>query len=347
MAKLLQFSDLHCHGYTAFAHTLPNGRNSRLQDCLNVVAQAKEVAIQQSCAAVLVLGDVFHSRTKIDIDVYTAAFSAFRDLARVVPLVVLVGNHDQYSKVGDTHSLEPFKEFATVVDRGMTLEQFGCRISAFPCHTDVQSLLSQINVLPPGDLLLLHQAMREGAVGCYGATGHGELSVKDLPLDRFRYVFAGDYHKKQWVVPNKVAYLGSPLQLNFGEAGEFKALTLVDTSTWEVTDIPTNAPRFFVFNSPSAYLDAKEDGSIRPDIDFIRVLFDEQVRDSAEVVKADNERIQIVEESPQKTALQRIGNEVASSDMLLLEAYVEQKAGPLDKERLIAAGLEELWGDAE
>jgi DNA repair exonuclease SbcCD nuclease subunit len=346
VSKLLFFSDLHCHNHSQFSTILANGRNSRLQDCLNIILQAQQVAADLHCdghkVSVFMLGDLFHSRTKLDIDVYSGAWGYVNSLAYLFPMYLLKGNHDCYSKCGDVHSLEAFAEVCDVIDEPRRIVAGDCTLNAFPYTDDVAKLVQDIQAAEPADMLLLHQALREGAVGPYGATGHGELSVKDLPLDRYKYVFAGDYHKRQWVVPNKVHYIGSPLQLTFGEAGEFKAFTLVDTETWQVEDIPTQAPRFFVFNSVQEYETAKAAGTVRPAIDFIRVLYDEDNRKSAEQVKTECDRVQLVEESQQKAVLQRVGNEVASNDLLLLEAYVEQKAPALDMERLIAVGLEEL-----
>ncbi len=348
MPKFLFFSDLHCFPHQQFAQPLANGRNSRFQDCLNIISQAKEVALQERCAAVFFLGDLFHSRKSVDIDVFDATLAAVKDLAESVHTFLLPGNHDLSGRVAGSTLLTAFKPFCEVLDKPTCKQHAGFFFQSFPYTAEVEKLVVDLKSIPKVDILLLHQAMREGALGCYGKTGHGEIGVGDLPLDKVRYVFAGDYHKRQFLGPNnRVHYIGSPLQLNFGEVGEFKAFTLLDTSDWSVIDIPTAAPRFFVFETPTKYLQAKTEGIIRPEIDFIRILHTEDARESAELIKAESPRVQVVEESAEKHVLQRIGNEIASSDMLLLESYVEQKSDGQDKARLLAIGLDSLWGDTE
>lgn len=239
MTKMLFLADLHAHNYEQFHTRLPNGRNSRLQDCLNILAQAKEAAIEHSISQIWILGDLFHARTKLDVDVFTSTWLAVRDLADSRYVHILRGNHDSYSKIGEVHSLEAFKEIpnCTVIDKPVMMRD-GCHLFAYPYSPDSGQYVKQWN--DPAfeannckfDLLLLHQSIREAAIGPYVMTGHGELSVNDLPMNSCKYVFAGDYHKRQWFGPgNRVHYVGSPLQLNFGERNETKAFTMIDTKT--------------------------------------------------------------------------------------------------------------------
>lgn len=351
MAKFLFFSDLHCHAHSQYSHQLPNGRNSRLQDCLNIIDQARQVAVDRQCSAVILVGDLFHSRTKIDVDVFSATWSAIKDLADAGLHVVLVkGNHDSYTKIGETHSLEAFKPIAHVVDVPQRFEIAGCSFVAEPYTPNVGDLIGRLEASAPADILLLHQALREGSIGAAGLTGHGEIGLNDLQLSKWRYAIAGDFHKKQVLAIGKFRYCGSPLQLTFGEKDEQKEFSLLDTDTWTFEDIPTAAPRFFVFESPEAYAAAQASGAVRPDIDFVRIVYSEKERSAAQEVKEECPRVQIVEQSVEKEALQRIGNDIASNDVLLLTAYCDQKLAlhkDLDPERLLAVGIEELWGDAE
>ncbi len=356
MAKFLFFSDLHCSNHAQFSTILPNGRNSRLQDCCNIILQAQQIAADYWCAkdpisAVIFCGDLFHTRAKIDMDVYVTTWEYVRSLASIVPVYLLKGNHDCHNKVGDVNSLEPFDTNADygvrVLSEPQRFKVEGCTFQAEPYTADTADLSRRLQTYESADVLLMHQALKEGAVGPYSMTGHGEIGLSDLSLEKWRYVVAGDFHKKQSLSNGKFRYCGSPLQLNFGEAGEDKAFLLLDTTTWSMTEIPTAAPKFYVFNTPTEFLEAKAAGTVRPEVDFVRVLYSETAREEAEIVKTHCERVQIVEESQQKQVLQRVANDIASNDLSLLRAYCEQKAGVLDIDRLISVGIDELLGEQE
>lgn len=345
--KFLFFGDLHLHNFTQFGTRLPSGRNSRLQDQLNVVQQVKQTVIDRAVDVVIFLGDWFHSRTKIDVDVFSAGFSAMRDLASTgSQIYMLVGNHDLYARVGAVNSLEAFKSIATVVDNPVVrqIRQHGetVKFALFPYTANTEVLIKQFDALPEMDFVGIHQAVREGAVGPYGATGHGEISTKDMPLDRVRYVLSADYHKRQFLANGKFHYIGSPLQLNFGESGEEKAFSLIDTNTWEIETIPTKAPRFYTFATPDEFVKAVASQEVRPDIDFIRCYYKDE-KDIAEDIRLAETRVLFEQERKEIQALQRIDPETACDDRALLEAYLMQKdLGGLNPDKLMQLGLELL-----
>lgn len=344
--KLLFCADIHLHNFTQFATRLPSGRNSRLQDQLNIFKQLKDVVESRGVTHLFVLGDVFHSRTKIDVDVFSGGFLAMQNLASTgVQIYILVGNHDQFARVSGVHSLEPFKMFATVVDKPMVrLLQNGdkAKVVMFPYTVDTETLVKQLDAIESADLVLMHQAVREGRVGPYGATGHGEISLKDMPLDRVRYVLAGDFHARQFDSSGKFHYIGSPLQLNFGESGEEKAFSLIDTNTWEIETIPTKAPRFYTFATPTEFVNAVASQEVRPDIDFIRCYYKDE-KDIAEDIRLAETRVLFEQERKEVQALQRIDPETACDDRALLEAYLMQKdLGGLNPDKLMQLGLELL-----
>ncbi len=345
---MLFFSDLHCHAWSQYSTRLPNGLNSRLQDCLNIIHQAKKIVEEQLVNYVFFVGDLFHSRTKIDIDVYYATFRAMRDLASIgVPIYILKGNHDCHNRVGDVHSLEAFKTIAAVVDRPMirTLQSGDEKVSVamFPYTSDVPRLIEQFEGLPAMDLVLFHQGVREAVVGPYGMTVHSELALSNLPLNRVRYCIAGDYHKRQFLADGKFHYCGSPLQLTFGEAGEEKAFSLIDTSDWKIQTIPTSAPRFYSFDSATRLAEViNTPDSPNLDVDFIRVFYKNE-NEINETIRALEGRIVFEHMPEEQTVLTRIDPAIVGDDRALLEAWLHQKVGDSqDAGNLIELGMELL-----
>lgn len=345
--KLLFLSDLHSANHQNFSTILQNGRNSRLQDALNVIDQALTICLDRNVDAVFFLGDVFHTRARVDTDVYSATWSAFsRFKANGRKLVMLVGNHDQHSKVGDVHALEAFKEIANVIDypqRVFNSPGYDFNWAAAPFTSNTEQLITWIKSLPEHDVFLFHQGLKEGAVGAFDVYVRAELSLNDLPTDRTKYCLAGHYHKPQWIRERSethagVGYIGSPLQIDFGERTEDKSFLLLDTKTWQTERIPTSAPRFVQLDA-NDFNDSYGDRSSR---DFVRVSGTEQsVRDIQH--RYPKVAIEIIQE--EKTTVARIDEEIVGNDNKMLAAYVQQRNKELDSERLVKLGTQLLIGD--
>jgi DNA repair exonuclease SbcCD nuclease subunit len=340
--KCLFFSDLHMHAWSQFSTTLPNGRNSRVDDQLKVLSQIREICVREKVATLFFLGDCFHSRTKIDGDLYSVTWTAFKSLSEVVDnFYILVGNHDQNNRVGDSHSLSAFRAFAHVVDSPICV-RFGpvgdsVNIALFPFTTEIKDFKTFVRNLPRVDFFLFHQGMSQAQIGAFDVYIKAEVELNDLP-DRARYRLAGHYHRHQWL-DSRTAYIGSPLQLNFGERDEEKGFILVDTQRDTRLHIPSEAPRFYV----TEYSNFNPD-RYRMVRDFVKVMC--RGLNEMEELKHKYPRVQTeLVEGPIST-LSRLDPNVICDDSRLIGAYLaNSKTDPLDPKRLEDLGLELLMGD--
>ena len=345
--RFLFSADHHMHNHSQFATRTASGLNSRLEDCLDIFRQMREAVKTYEIDHVFILGDLFESRTKLDIDVLDQTFKAVRDLASDVSRYVwlLKGNHDENTRVGDIHSLEAFREIDNVeviAKPWVCLPVPMAHIAAFPHTTDTEALKQQLADISRVDLILLHQSIREGKIGPYGKTIAGEICLADLPMDRCRYVLAGDYHARQFLGPeNRVHYVGSPLQLKAAEAGEEKGFTYLDTDDWKLCTIPTTSPKFHVFPTPRQAKEAIEAGEVDPGRDFLRVEHVEQEQQEADELKKSFERIQLDEQSEQRS-LARTSAAVTESDYDLCLEYVQQRGGEFPEAELVGVAMELL-----
>src|SRR5690349_2871410 len=109
MGKVLVFSDIHLHVWKNYSKILDNGLNSRLVDGINVIKQIENYICNNSIDLVLFTGDFFHVKRQIYVQAFNAAYLAISSLADTgVPIVAIVGNHDQADKSGASHSLLAF-----------------------------------------------------------------------------------------------------------------------------------------------------------------------------------------------------------------------------------------------
>lgn len=327
---MLLMSDLHAHNFNQFATTLPNGRNSRFQNILNVVAEAHEVCKSRGIKHLAFLGDMFHSRTKLDIDVFSDTWRAWKNLADDgIELLLLVGNHDQYDALGKTHSLEAFKTFAHVVDTPEILEFGGYTIAAHPFTQNTKAWKKWVQKLPEIDFLFFHQGVKEGKVGAFDISIKAEISRSDLPQTR-GMVWGGHYHKYQvWntrSIPK--GFVGSPLQHSFGERLERKAFIWL-RGLKKFERIYTTAPKFYYYEHYGNF-QAIFSGT---ENDYVRVRC---TPNQAKLVP-DFVRVELIDDSqPQMGPL--VVSEL-DSDRTLLEAYIlRQENLSLDSDRLLEFG---------
>jgi len=355
--KILCFADLHAHNHAQFSTRLANGLNSRLVDSLNIVEQAKGFCQQRQIKVCVFLGDLFHSRTKIDIEVFSETYKAFYALAAELDkLYLVVGNHDQCSRVGDLHSLEPFRQFATVVDQPWCEEnswERGLRIKLFPFTADDETLrghLSRIHATT--DVVFLHQPVVEAIPGPADSPSKPKLSVDDIAWQHVRKVISGDIHKRQDLAGGRFHYVGSPLQLNFGERDEAKAFSILDTETLEIETVETVAPKFYLFtaaeNDPDPSNGMLEPSGADLSRDFVKLRYDAYWEKAALGMKETYPRLMIEQIREGPAQLQRVSEEVVGNDRALLQAWIETNPhGDLDPDRLLEEGLAELAGDQQ
>jgi DNA repair exonuclease SbcCD nuclease subunit len=156
---------------------------------------------------------------------------------------LLVGNHDMYHKERwDVNSVKPLKAIprVNVIDTPQQIVLGGKKIDWMP-HTDnpVCDLkkLKETNG-GAGDLLLGHMSVHEAKLNVYFGTKADVIVEYDndiVPVDvkvfaDWSMVLLGHYHASQQM--GHVEYVGSPLELTFGEAFSQKHIIVLDLDSF-------------------------------------------------------------------------------------------------------------------
>lgn len=246
MSKAIIFSDLHLHSH--------KGRTDRLHDCLEVLHWVFREAEKNECEHILFLGDLFHERSKIDVLNYLRTFEVFMEYMLDSPTYdchFLIGNHDMYHRERwDVNSVKPLSAIpgVTIVDHPTTLWLGGVPVDFMP-HTEnpVKELEELKKNRTGGDkkaiplrLLLGHMAVHGAELNTlYGIKSdviveydNDMVSVDPSIFDEWDMTLLGHYHGAQ-ELSDKAEYLGSPLQLSFGEAFQTKHIMVLDLDTLE------------------------------------------------------------------------------------------------------------------
>lgn len=353
MAKALIFSDLHIHAH--------KDRVDRLQDCIDVLNWIFEEAKKNDCKYIFFLGDLFHERARIDVKNYIKTFETFMTHmlhdAADREMYLLVGNHDMYHKERwDINSIKPLTAIPKVhiIDRPQRTIIDGKSIDWMP-HTEnpVKELKDLKSHNPDkGDILFGHLSVNGALLNlCFGTKADvvvehdNEMIPVDVTVfDDWKHTFLGHYHGAQ-KLNEKVEYVGSPLQLTFGEAFQEKHIIILDLQTLEKKYIKNDFSPKHLIVSPKDIAD--ENYSL--DGNFVRISVDKMSsKDIIDLKRevAKNHKVLSLDtkHNDKKICEDQVVIQNAKAIMMnieeMIEKYVEQRGVPegMDIKKIISAG---------
>lgn len=233
-SEVLIFSDLHCHCHKK--------QNKRLDDCLEVLDWVFKVARDNDINNIIFGGDLFHDRHKIDVYVYQKTFEVLEDnLTRgQFALYLLLGNHDiWYNEKTSVSSVIPLSSLPGVhiIGNPKRLDICNSKWDFIPfTHNPIEALnkLKQEQGDPQyaiGHLAIDGAILHTNQNADVSIEHDGEMiSISVNLFNKYKKVFLGHYHAEQRL-NNIVEYIGSPLELNFGESQQEKHLIIFDCET--------------------------------------------------------------------------------------------------------------------
>lgn len=242
-----------------------SGLSTRLLDFFATFDFIVDKAIEEEVDAVLFAGDAYKTRDPNPTQ-QRGFGERVRKLAKKIPVVLVVGNHDTPNAEGKANTLDIYSalEIDNVwVSRKPELLQVPTKSGNLQVITlpwlhkndyrtvaeKMRSLYEKINQDSPA--IFLSHCEVEGA--SYGSEkGMAIQNDVTIPLSlltdrRLHYVALGHIHKHQVLSKDPlVVYSGSPQRIDFGEEKEEKGICLVQIQDGKTTFkfIPTNARQF-------------------------------------------------------------------------------------------------------
>lgn len=354
--KILIFSDIHIH---------PHKKSTeRLNHCLDALNWVFHMAKDRSVKNIVFLGDLFHDRQRIDVLTYQKTFEIFeRNLSGgELDVTLLLGNHDlwHYEKC-DVSSVNPLRSLPNVSVVGTPCvrelrdgkESFFMGFLPYTHNPmeDVKKIAmewdekvpkSQIKVL--GGHISVDGAIWNSIYNTISdvAIEHDGEMVRVGPeiFEDWDRVFLGHYHAEQ-KLNEKVEYVGSPLQLSFGEASQKKHIIFFDTEKNESEYVENDfSPMHYILNENElSDIDLSghfvrlevEDITSKQMVEIRRKLIEESRVSTLEIKQAKKKDDHAIKDA--KAILYR--------EEEMLEKYVEQaELGGLNKDTLIKIGTE-------
>lgn len=339
MGGVILYSDQHFFNHVAYARELQNnefpGTNSRFVEIARTFQRCVDYAISVDAEAILLCGDLFHSRQNIHIPTYNAVYSLFKEASKQINLIAIYGNHDvadvraMYAHSG-LHSLLAFENNVTIFDKPGKLELDEFSIGLIPFCVDKNEVISASNTLLKKssklNVLLLHHSFNGALTGPQEwVMGH---SLNPEEIASWDKIFSGHYHMCQKI--GQVQYIGAPLQHNFGERTYTPGfIHLNSDGTWKQIE-NTVSPRFQLVTDENA-------SSVRPQ-DYVKMQF-KGLFSEGEQLRKDNPDwvVEIQPESVRTVARTTISTSDSAEDMM--KKYMKNKLGNIDK-TLLQVGTE-------
>ncbi len=354
--RLVAFTDLHVHPHPFGAGTDPTtGRQSRLQDCLNVLDQTAELATELDASFRIFCGDMFHVRGRLAPSVINPVIEHFRE-EKSFKDILLVGNHDMEHRVEGEHALRSLEGRQVLVLEGHGFEvthkggRGGLGIGWVAYEPNIGELKRKVEEVAAKRrvsgwkgqaVFLLHHGV-DGAMAHIPSMGFGP---GDLPCDDFDLVLCGDYHNHKMLVENKAWMIGAPLHHSFGDVGEKRGWMDFDLAagTWKFHE-NDKAPKFVAYDEPKTAFDTI------PSVDeirgnFIRLRSENQswLDDTKEAVEAEGARAVRCELVQSWKAVERADVTLTMTFKQMFDTWLQdQEVGELDKDALIALNDELL-----
>jgi len=252
MSEILLFSDIHIH---------PHKKSTdRLHHCLEALEWVFKTAKDRNIADVVFGGDLFQDRQKIDVMTYHLTFDILsRYCSDQLRLWLLLGNHDLwFHDKWDISSVRPFSAISgiTVIEKPCTLKIADHYIDFLPyTHHPVEHLADLKKMRRKGyRTLVAHLAVDGAQLNTLHNTRSdvviehdGEMvRVDHTVFDGWDKVWLGHYHGQQKVGLN-AEYIGSTLQLTFGEAFQHKHVVIYDVTDGTTEYVRNNfSPQHFI-----------------------------------------------------------------------------------------------------
>lgn len=319
--------DIHAHNYSQYAATTENGLNSRLVWILKALASIIAISEERGVNAIVIAGDLFHSRKAIDVTVLDSVYSVLSEAK--IPVYILKGNHD-ISNDGLRVSIKVFERIARVITTPTYINIADKIVGFVPWSDSPEDVGGKVRILRTkgATCLIGHFGVKGAIVGAHEYVMEG--GVQRGIFKKFDWVALAHYHKHQKIRKN-VYYVGSPLQHTWSESGNKNGFMIFGGARPEFVPL-SEFPRFVKVTHED------EMESVR-DIDYVKIVADE---DTISRIKPRKGMKVIQVQSDEEDVNVRIAFDQTSLRNILDRYVVEFQQDMVDNKFLVEVGLDYL-----
>jgi len=234
--KFVYIADIHLSRYSQDKIEDESNLPERLHSIRRALIEVAEYCIANDIDHIIIGGDTLHGKSVIYAIAQELMLDYFNDYQNI-QFIVIDGNHDLSGKGKRVVSaLRPLKNVPNVdwIRFDTTLFWESEDILFVPYSYD----LAQVIKKNKAKILISHFGLSEGMLNS-GMSIISDVSIKDL-TGRYECVLLGHYHRPQEIIRPDISiyYVGSLIQLDWGEKGDEKRFLVVDSKTMEIQSIP-------------------------------------------------------------------------------------------------------------
>lgn len=327
--KFLFTADIHLSRYAQDKVEAESNLPERLHSIKSVMYQMGQYCMENEIRVFIIGGDIMHNKSiiySIAQDLMIQFFDDFPEL----DFVVLDGNHDLSGKGKDAiSSLRSLQHVDNV--RWISKHSYSFfNVLCVPYSYDV------VNEVKKGkaDILISHFGLSEGILNS-GISIVSDIKFADL-IGKYKLNLLGHYHKPQEISQGacRLYYVGSPIQLDWGEKGDEKRFLIVDTDTLDVESVATSGYKKHIqleinaSNKDEILAEAKLQSDSGNLVKLVKT----------ETVEIESDEFSVIDKTEKDITNRGITSTMSEEDKL--ERYLRIKEIPEDKiERYLNAGL--------
>jgi len=168
------------------------------------------------------LGDFFDNRQLLDINVLNVGIDIIMELAEILPVYMLTGNHDIYKKYDtDVNSIVAFKHIPNVIifEKPLVISNGHSKILILPWIGDKEKEENYVRANKI-DYIFAHTT-----ISGFKYDNDREIGIASTDFSKFKNikrVFSGHIHKRQEL--RNLLYIGSPYHTKRSDIGNSKGL---------------------------------------------------------------------------------------------------------------------------
>jgi DNA repair exonuclease SbcCD nuclease subunit len=221
---------------------------------------------------IVISGDIFHNRERVSVNTIHAASDFFKILEDF-NIIAIAGNHDAFyrdrSDVSSISILKGWNNIHVVLDTEI-MEFNGKKIAFVPWGADISKI-------EPCDIMFGHFEIASFSIARDQICTHGESATNLLEIAPL--VMTGHFHMAETrkYEKGRIIYVGSPMELNWGEAYTPKYIWLLDIDESKPRAIENKfSPKHLKFKSSQIYNKLDE---VKSDIigNFINIQVDQEL----------------------------------------------------------------------
>jgi DNA repair exonuclease SbcCD nuclease subunit len=230
-------ADFHLSRYGQDEIEVESNLPERLNSIKKALIELAMYCINNKIPTIILGGDLLHGKSIIYAIAQYIMIQYFKEYGKLLNFYVFDGNHDLSGKGKDVVSaLESIQDIpgVTWIPFNKTLRIDDGDVLLVPYSYEVPKIVKENKAR----ILISHFGLSEGVLNS-GMSIISDISVSDL-VGKYELVLLGHYHKPQEIIKSNMSlyYVGSPIQLDWGEKGEEKRFLVVDTDTLQVDSIP-------------------------------------------------------------------------------------------------------------